>query len=384
MIGHVNHGKTTLTAALTRVCQDEAANGYVGSFRPYADLDAAPEEMFGVTVNAADVEYETPTRHYAQTDGTGDADVTKLLLLRDADAAVLVVAVTDGPTPQTAQHLKLAREVGIPSVVVFLNKADMIEDGEMNDLVEKEVRDLLTECGYPGEDTPVVIGSARAALDGKDDNGMGATAVKKLLEALDTHVPTPVPATDKPALVEVQDTSSADGGGTIATGRVYQGTVKVQDQLEIVGLRTTATTTCTRIQQFREDVEQATTGSGDGYAFVLAGVKPADVERGQVLAKPGSATGHTKFTANAYIMTKADQGVGASVSQGYSAQFRIRTADVTGSVALPEGVETAAPGGFVQLTVTIDKAVAIEAGVTFTIHDRDVMVGAGRITKIVE
>jgi len=380
-IGHVDHGKTTLTAAITRI---QAAKG-LASFVPFEQIDKAPEERArGITIATAHVEYETERRHYAHVDCPGHADYVKNMITGAAqmDGAILVVSAADGPMPQTREHILLARQVNVPYVVVFLNKVDVVDDPELLDLVELEVRELLSEYGYPGDEVPVVRGSALKALESGDPESEWGRKITELMEVLDTYIPEPVREIDKPFLMPVEDVFSITGRGTVATGRIERGTVKVGDVVEIVGLGAEKTTTVTGVEMFRKvlDVGQA----GDNVGLLLRGVDKDEVERGMVLAKPGSITPHTKFKAEVYVLTKEEGGRHTPFFDGYRPQFYFRTTDVTGTVHLPEGVEMVMPGDNVQMTIELISPIALEEGLRFAIREGGRTVGAGVVTEIVE
>ena len=380
-IGHVDHGKTTLTAALTRVC----AESYGGAARAFDQIDNAPEEKArGITINTSHVEYDSPTRHYAHVDCPGHADYVKNMITGAAqmDGAILVCSAADGPMPQTREHILLSRQVGVPYIVVFLNKADMVDDEELLELVEMEVRDLLSTYDFPGDDTPIVIGSALMALEGKDDNEIGTTAVKKLVETLDAYIPEPERAIDKPFLMPIEDVFSISGRGTVVTGRVERGIVKVGEEVEIVGIKATTKTTCTGVEMFRKLLDEGRAGENVG--VLLRGTKREDVERGQVLAKPGTITPHTRFEAEVYVLGKDEGGRHTPFFKGYRPQFYFRTTDVTGSCELPEGVEMVMPGDNVKLDVTLIAPIAMEDGLRFAIREGGRTVGAGVVAKIIE
>ena len=380
-IGHVDHGKTTLTAALTRVC----AEVYGGAARAFDQIDNAPEEKArGITINTSHVEYDSPTRHYAHVDCPGHADYVKNMITGAAqmDGAILVCSAADGPMPQTREHILLSRQVGVPYIVVFLNKADMVDDEELLELVEMEVRDLLSTYDFPGDDTPIVIGSALMALEGKDDNEIGTTAVKKLVETLDAYIPEPERAIDKPFLMPIEDVFSISGRGTVVTGRVERGIVKVGEEVEIVGIKATTKTTCTGVEMFRKLLDEGRAGENVG--VLLRGTKREDVERGQVLAKPGTITPHTRFEAEVYVLGKDEGGRHTPFFKGYRPQFYFRTTDVTGSCELPEGVEMVMPGDNVKLDVTLIAPIAMEDGLRFAIREGGRTVGAGVVAKIIE
>jgi len=379
-IGHVDHGKTTLTAALTKVCSE--ARG--GEFRAYDQIDNAPEERArGITIATAHVEYETDTRHYAHVDCPGHADYVKNMITGAAqmDGAILVVSAADGPMPQTREHILLARQVGVPYILVYLNKADMVDDAELLELVEMEVRELLSSYEFPGDDTPIVTGSALKALEG-DTSEIGVPSVIKLLDALDAYVPEPVRALDKPFLLPIEDVFSISGRGTVVTGRVERGVIKVGEEVEIVGIHATTKTTCTGVEMFRKLLDEGR--AGDNVGVLLRGTKRDDVERGQVLAHPGTITPHTKFEAEVYILSKEEGGRHTPFFKGYRPQFYFRTTDVTGAVELPEGVEMVMPGDNVQMQVALIAPIAMEEGLRFAIREGGRTVGAGVVAKIHE
>jgi len=379
-IGHVDHGKTTLTAALTKVCAE--ARG--GEFRAYDQIDNAPEERArGITIATAHVEYESDNRHYAHVDCPGHADYVKNMITGAAqmDGAILVVSAADGPMPQTREHILLARQVGVPQIIVYLNKADMVDDEELLELVEMEVRELLSSYDFPGDDTPIITGSALKALEG-DDSEIGVPSILKLVEALDEHIPTPERDTDKPFLMPIEDVFSISGRGTVVTGRVERGIVKVGDELEIVGIRDTTKTTCTGVEMFRKLLDQGE--AGDNVGVLLRGTKRDDVERGQVLAKPGTITPHTKFEAEVYVLSKDEGGRHTPFFKGYRPQFYFRTTDVTGAVELPEGVEMVMPGDNVKIQVELIAPIAMEEGLRFAIREGGRTVGAGVVARIHE
>jgi len=381
-IGHVDHGKTTLTAALTRVCHEVWGTG---ESRAFDQIDNAPEERArGITIATSHVEYDSPNRHYAHVDCPGHADYVKNMITGAAqmDGAILVCSAADGPMPQTREHILLSRQVGVPFIVVFLNKADMVDDEELLELVEMEVRDLLSQYEFPGDDTPIIIGSALMALEGKDDNEMGTTAVKKLVEALDDYIPEPERAIDQPFLMPIEDVFSISGRGTVVTGRVERGIIKVGDEIEIIGIRDTTKTTCTGVEMFRKLLDEGRAGENVG--VLLRGTKRDDVERGQVLAVPGSITPHTKFECEVYVLSKEEGGRHTPFFKGYRPQFYFRTTDVTGSCELPEGVEMVMPGDNVKMTVTLIAPIAMEDGLRFAIREGGRTVGAGVVSKIVE
>jgi elongation factor Tu len=380
-IGHVDHGKTTLTAALTRVC----AETWGGEARAFDQIDNAPEERErGITINTSHVEYESATRHYAHVDCPGHADYVKNMITGAAqmDGAILVCSAADGPMPQTREHILLSRQVGVPYIVVFLNKADMVDDAELLELVEMEVRELLSAYQFPGDDTPIITGSALMALEGKDDNGMGTSAVRKLVETLDTYIPDPVRAVDQTFLMPIEDVFSISGRGTVVTGRVERGVIKVGDEVEIVGLRPTSKTTVTGVEMFRKLLDEGRAGENIG--ALLRGTKRDEVERGQVLAKPGTIKPHTKFEAEVYVLTKEEGGRHTPFFQGYRPQFYFRTTDVTGACELPEGTEMVMPGDNVQMSVTLIAPIAMEEGLRFAIREGGRTVGAGVVSKIFE
>src|SRR5512146_547678 len=379
-IGHVDHGKTTLTAALTKVM----AETHGGQYMAYDQIDKAPEEKArGITISTAHVEYQSKERHYAHVDCPGHADYVKNMITGAAqmDGAILVVSAADGPMPQTREHILLARQVGVPYIVVFMNKADMVDDKELLELVEMEVRELLSKYQFPGEKTPIVIGSAKMALEG-DKGELGEPSIFKLAEALDTYIPTPERAIDGPFLMPVEDVFSISGGGTVVTGRVERGIVKVGDPLEIVGLKPTLATVCTGVEMFRKLLDQGQ--AGDNVGVLLRGTKREEVERGQVLAKPGSITPHTKFTCEVYILSKEEGGRHTPFFPGYRPQFYFRTTDVTGSVTLPEGVEMVMPGDNVQMEIELISPIAMEKELRFAIREGGRTVGAGVVTEIIQ
>ncbi len=364
-IGHVDHGKTTLTAAMTMIL----AKKYGGEAKSYDQIDAAPEEKArGITINTAHVEYETAKRHYAHVDCPGHADYVKNMITGAAqmDGAILVVSAADGPMPQTREHILLARQVGVPYIIVFMNKADMVDDKELLELVEMEVRELLSKYEFPGDDTPIVIGSALKAMEG-DASEMGEGAIMKLAEALDSYIPEPKRALDGPFLMPVEDVFSISGRGTVVTGRVERGMIKVGEEIEIVGLRPTQKTVCTGVEMFRKLLDQGQ--AGDNVGILLRGTKREEVERGQVLAKPGSITPHTKFTAEIYVLSKDEGGRHTPFFNGYRPQFYFRTTDVTGSIELPQGTEMVMPGDNVSITVQLIQPIAMEEGLRFAIRE---------------
>jgi len=380
-IGHVDHGKTTLTAALTRVC----AEVWGGEMVAFAGIDNAPEERErGITISTSHVEYESPNRHYAHVDCPGHADYVKNMITGAAqmDGAVLVCSAADGPMPQTREHILLSRQVGVPYIVVFMNKADMVDDEELLELVEMEIRELLDQYEFPGDDTPIIIGSALMALEGRDDNEMGTTAVRKLVETLDEYIPDPERAIDQPFLMPIEDVFSIAGRGTVVTGRVERGVVRIQDEIEIIGLKDTVKTTCTGVEMFRKLLDEGRAGENVG--VLLRGTKREDVDRGQVLAVPGSIKPHTKFETEIYVLSKDEGGRHTPFFKGYRPQFYFRTTDVTGSCELPEGIEMVMPGDNVQLSVTLIAPIAMEEGLRFAIREGGRTVGAGVVSKIVE
>ncbi len=379
-IGHVDHGKTTLTAAMTIVLSKK----FGGEAKSYDQIDSAPEEKArGITINTAHVEYETVNRHYAHVDCPGHADYVKNMITGAAqmDGAVLVVSAADGPMPQTREHILLARQVGVPYIVVYMNKADMVDDAELLELVEMEVRELLSKYNFPGDDTPIVVGSALKALEG-DQSEIGEPSIWRLAEALDTYIPEPKRAIDGPFLMPVEDVFSISGRGTVVTGRVERGIVKVGDDIEIVGLKATQKTVCTGVEMFRKLLDQGQ--AGDNVGVLLRGTKREDVERGQVLAKPGSITPHTKFTAEIYVLSKDEGGRHTPFFQGYRPQFYFRTTDVTGAIELPEGTEMVMPGDNVSVTVTLIAPIAMEEGLRFAIREGGRTVGAGVVAKVIQ
>jgi len=390
-IGHVDHGKTTLTAAMTRVC----AEVYGGEMKAFDQIDNAPEERErGITISTAHVEYDSPDRHYAHVDCPGHADYVKNMISGAAqmDGAILVCGATDGPMPQTREHILLSRQVGVPYVLVFLNKADLLAEDcggvgseeytEMLELVEMELRELLDLYEFPGDDTPIIVGSALMALEGKDDNELGTTAVKKLVEALDAYIPEPVRAVDQPFLMPIEDVFSIAGRGTVVTGRVERGVVKVGEEIEIIGITDTAKTTCTGVEMFRKLLDEGRAGENCG--ILLRGTKREEVQRGQVLAKPGSVKPHTKFTSEVYVLSKDEGGRHTPFFKGYRPQFYFRTTDVTGACELPEGTEMVMPGDNVQMEVTLIHPIAMEEGLRFAIREGGRTVGAGVVAKIIE
>jgi len=379
-IGHVDHGKTTLTAALTLVL----AAKYGGEVKKYDDIDNAPEEKArGITINTAHVEYETAKRHYAHVDCPGHADYVKNMITGAAqmDGAILVVSAADGPMPQTREHILLARQVGVPYVIVYMNKCDMVDDAELLELVELEVRELLSKYEFPGDDTPIVKGSAKQALEG-DKGELGEQSIMKLAEALDSYIPTPKRAIDQPFLMPIEDVFSISGRGTVVTGRVERGIVRVGDEIEIVGIRPTVKTICTGVEMFRKLLDEGQ--AGDNVGVLLRGTKREEVERGQVLAKPGSITPHTKFTAEVYVLSKEEGGRHTPFFNGYRPQFYFRTTDVTGSIELPKGTEMVMPGDNIQMTVALIAPIAMEEGLRFAVREGGKTVGAGVVAKIIE
>ena len=379
-IGHVDHGKTTLTAALTKV----GAERFGGDFKDYSSIDAAPEEKArGITISTAHVEYESETRHYAHVDCPGHADYVKNMITGAAqmDGAILVCSAADGPMPQTREHILLARQVGVPYIVVYLNKADMVDDAELMELVEMEVRELLSKYEFPGDDTPIVSGSALKALEG-DQSDIGVPSILKLVEALDTWIPEPERDIDRPFLMPVEDVFSISGRGTVVTGRVERGIIKVGEEVEIVGIKDTIKTTCTGVEMFRKLLDQGQ--AGDNVGVLLRGTKRDEVERGQVLCKPGSIKPHTKFEAEVYVLSKDEGGRHTPFFKGYRPQFYFRTTDVTGACELPEGVEMVMPGDNIQMVVTLIAPIAMEDGLRFAIREGGRTVGAGVVAKIIE
>jgi elongation factor Tu len=391
-IGHVDHGKTTLTAALTRVCAETWGSGAAVAFD---GIDNAPEEKErGITIATSHVEYDSPNRHYAHVDCPGHADYVKNMITGAAqmDGAILVCGATDGPMPQTREHILLSRQVGVPYIVVFLNKADLLAEDcggadseeyeEMKELVEMELRELLDQYEFPGDDTPIICGSALMALNGEDENELGTTAVKTLVETLDSYIPEPERAIDQPFLMPVEDVFSISGRGTVVTGRVERGIIKVGEEIQIVGIKDTQTTTCTGVEMFRKLLDEGRAGENVG--VLLRGTKRDEVERGQVLAKPNSVTPHTKFEAEVYILSKEEGGRHTPFFKGYRPQFYFRTTDVTGACELPDGVEMVMPGDNVQMTATLIAPIAMEEGLRFAIREGGRTVGAGVVAKIIE
>ena len=379
-IGHVDHGKTTLTAAITMVL----AKKFGGEAKSYAQIDSAPEEKArGITINTSHVEYETEKRHYAHVDCPGHADYVKNMITGAAqmDGAILVVSAADGPMPQTREHILLARQVGVPYIIVYMNKADMVDDAELLELVEMEVRELLSKYNFPGDDTPIVIGSALKALEG-DQSDIGEPSIYKLAAALDSYIPEPQRAVDGAFLMPVEDVFSISGRGTVVTGRVERGVIKVGEDIEIVGLKPTTKTVCTGVEMFRKLLDQGQ--AGDNVGVLLRGTKREEVERGQVLAKPGTITPHTKFTAEIYVLSKEEGGRHTPFFQGYRPQFYFRTTDVTGAIELPTGTEMVMPGDNVSVTVNLIAPIAMEEGLRFAIREGGRTVGAGVVAKIIE
>ena len=390
-IGHVDHGKTTLTAALTRVC----AEVFGGEMKAFDQIDNAPEERErGITISTAHVEYDSNERHYAHVDCPGHADYVKNMITGAAqmDGAILVCGATDGPMPQTREHILLSRQVGVPKIVVFLNKADLLaedcggvdseEYAEMKELVEMELRELLDTYEFPGDDTPIIAGSALMALNGEDDNELGTSAVKKLVETLDEYIPEPERAIDQPFLMPIEDVFSIAGRGTVVTGRVERGIIKVGEEVEIIGIKETSKTTVTGVEMFRKLLDEGRAGENVG--ALLRGVKREEIERGQCLVKPGSVTPHTKFESEIYVLSKEEGGRHTPFFKGYRPQFYFRTTDVTGNVELPEGVEMVMPGDNVQMKVELIAPVAMEDGLRFAIREGGRTVGAGVVAKILD
>jgi elongation factor Tu len=379
-IGHVDHGKTTLTAAITTIL----ASKFGGEAKKYDEIDAAPEEKArGITINTAHVEYETSKRHYAHVDCPGHADYVKNMITGAAqmDGAILVVSAADGPMPQTREHILLARQVGVPYVVVYMNKCDMVDDAELLELVEMEVRELLSKYEFPGDDTPIVKGSAKLALEG-DKSELGEGSIMKLADALDSYIPTPERAIDQPFLMPIEDVFSISGRGTVVTGRIERGIVRVGDEIEIVGIQATVKTTCTGVEMFRKLLDQGQ--AGDNVGVLLRGTKREEVERGQVLAKPGSITPHTKFDAEVYVLSKEEGGRHTPFFNGYRPQFYFRTTDVTGSIELPAGTEMVMPGDNITMKVALIAPIAMEEGLRFAVREGGKTVGAGVVAKIIE
>jgi elongation factor Tu len=379
-IGHVDHGKTTLTAALTKVM----AERHGGEFRAYDQIDRAPEEKArGITISTSHVEYQSDARHYAHVDCPGHADYVKNMITGAAqmDGAILVVSAADGPMPQTREHILLARQVGVPYIVVFMNKADMVDDKELLELVEMEVRELLSAYKFPGDDTPIIVGSALKALEG-DKSAIGVQAVEQLVAEMDKYIPVPKREVDKPFLMPVEDVFSISGRGTVVTGRIERGIVKVNEEVEIVGLKATQKTTCTGVEMFRKLLDEGQ--AGDNVGVLLRGTKREDVERGQVLSKPGSITPHTQFECEVYVLTKEEGGRHTPFFKGYRPQFYFRTTDVTGSVELDGGAEMVMPGDNIKMTVELIAPIAMDAGLRFAIREGGRTVGAGVVSKILK
>jgi elongation factor Tu len=379
-IGHVDHGKTTLTAALTKVMGQK----FGGEYKAYDQIDNAPEERArGITIATAHVEYQSANRHYAHVDCPGHADYVKNMITGAAqmDGAILVVSAADGPMPQTREHILLARQVGVPYIVVFLNKADMVDDAELLELVEMEVRDLLTSYNFPGDKTPIITGSALKALEG-DTSPIGVPAVEKLVDAMDSYIPVPERPVNLPFLMPIEDVFSISGRGTVVTGRIERGMVKVSEEIEIVGIKPTTKTTCTGVEMFRKLLDEGQ--AGDNVGVLLRGTKREEVERGQVLCKPGSITPHTKFEAEVYVLSKEEGGRHTPFFNGYRPQFYFRTTDVTGSVELPKGVEMVMPGDNIKMEVTLINPIAMEDGLRFAIREGGRTVGAGVVAKVLE
>jgi elongation factor Tu len=378
-IGHVDHGKTTLTAAITTIC----ARTYGGEAKAYDQIDSSPEEKArGITINTAHVEYDSPIRHYAHVDCPGHADYVKNMITGAAqmDGAILVCSAADGPMPQTREHILLSRQVGVPFIVVFLNKCDMVDDEELLELVEMEVRELLSTYKFPGDDTPIIRGSALLALQGEDSD-LGVKSVLKLVEVLDSYIPEPIRAIDKPFLMPIEDVFSISGRGTVVTGKVERGIVKVGEEVEIVGIKDTVKTTCTGVEMFRKLLDEGRAGENCG--VLLRGTKREDVQRGQVLAKPNSIKPHTKFESEVYVLSKEEGGRHTPFFKGYRPQFYFRTTDVTGSIELPEGVEMVMPGDNIKMIVTLIAPIAMEDGLRFAIREGGRTVGAGVVAKII-
>lgn len=379
-IGHVDHGKTTLTAAITTILTKK----FGGEAKSYDQIDSAPEERArGITINTAHVEYETAKRHYAHVDCPGHADYVKNMITGAAqmDGAILVVSAADGPMPQTREHILLARQVGVPYIIVYMNKADMVDDAELIELVEMEIRELLSKYDFPGDDTPIIVGSALKALEG-DQSDIGEASILKLAEALDSYIPQPERAIDGAFIMPVEDVFSISGRGTVVTGRVERGIIKVGDEIEIVGLKPTLKTVCTGVEMFRKLLDQGQ--AGDNVGILLRGTKREEVERGQVLAKPGSISPHTKFTAEIYVLSKEEGGRHTPFFPGYRPQFYFRTTDVTGAIELPAGTEMVMPGDNVSVTVNLIAPIAMEDGLRFAIREGGRTVGAGVVAKIIE
>ena len=379
-IGHVDHGKTTLTAAITTILSKK----FGGAAKKYDEIDSSPEEKArGITINTAHVEYETAKRHYAHVDCPGHADYVKNMITGAAqmDGAILVVSSADGPMPQTREHILLARQVGVPYIIVYMNKADMVDDAELLELVEMEIHELLSKYDFPGDDTPIIIGSALKALEG-DQSDIGEPSIMKLADALDNYIPEPERAIDKPFLMPVEDVFSISGRGTVVTGRVERGVIKVGEEIEIVGIVPTAKTTCTGVEMFRKLLDQGQ--AGDNVGVLLRGTKREEVQRGQVLAKPGSIKPHTKFSAEIYVLSKDEGGRHTPFFNGYRPQFYFRTTDVTGSIELPAGTEMVMPGDNVSIKVSLIQPIAMDEGLRFAIREGGRTVGAGVVAKIEE
>ncbi len=379
-IGHVDHGKTTLTAALTRVCSEV----WGGTAVAFDGIDNAPEERErGITIATSHVEYDSPKRHYAHVDCPGHADYVKNMITGAAqmDGAILVCSAADGPMPQTREHILLSRQVGVPYIVVYMNKADMVDDEELLELVEMEIRELLDQYEFPGDDTPIIIGSALKALEG-DTSEIGMPSVQKLVETLDEYIPEPERAIDQPFLMPIEDVFSISGRGTVVTGRIERGIVKVGDEISIVGIKDTTKTTCTGVEMFRKLLDEGRAGENVG--VLLRGTKREEVERGQVLAKPGTITPHTRFESEVYVLSKDEGGRHTPFFKGYRPQFYFRTTDVTGAVELPEGVEMVMPGDNIQMDVTLIAPIAMEEGLRFAIREGGRTVGAGVVSKVIE
>ena len=379
-IGHVDHGKTTLTAALTKVC----AEAHGGEVKDFDQIDNAPEEKErGITIATSHVEYDSPNRHYAHVDCPGHADYVKNMITGAAqmDGAILVVSAADGPMPQTREHILLSRQVGVPYIVVYVNKADMVDDEELLELVEMEIRELLDRYEFPGDDTPIIIGSALKASEG-DASDIGISSVQKLIETLDSYIPEPERDIEKPFLMPIEDVFSISGRGTVVTGRVERGIIKVSEEIEIVGIKDTEKTTCTGVEMFRKLLDEGRAGENVG--VLLRGTKREDVERGQVLAAPGSITPHTDFEAEVYILSKDEGGRHTPFFKGYRPQFYFRTTDVTGSVELPEGVEMVMPGDNVKMVVSLISPIAMDEGLRFAIREGGRTVGAGVVSKVID
>ena len=379
-IGHVDHGKTTLTAALTKVC----AEAHGGEVKDFDQIDNAPEEKErGITIATSHVEYDSPNRHYAHVDCPGHADYVKNMITGAAqmDGAILVVSAADGPMPQTREHILLSRQVGVPYIVVYVNKADMVDDEELLELVEMEIRELLDRYEFPGDDTPIVIGSALKALEG-DASDIGISSVQKLIETLDSYIPEPERDIEKPFLMPIEDVFSISGRGTVVTGRVERGIIKINEEIEIVGIKDTEKTTCTGVEMFRKLLDEGRAGENVG--VLLRGTKREDVERGQVLAAPGTITPHTDFEAEVYILSKDEGGRHTPFFKGYRPQFYFRTTDVTGSVELPEGVEMVMPGDNVKMVVSLISPIAMDEGLRFAIREGGRTVGAGVVSKVID